>query len=75
MSELGERRWAVISERGREASGLLHEEAVELLRKLAAQKVHGTTVVTESAALRLPPVQAVGPDASSPRPAGTGSKA
>ena len=75
MSELGERRWAVISERGREASGLLHEEAVELLRKLAAQKVQGTTVVTESAALRLTPVQAVGTNAASPRPAGTGSKA
>jgi hypothetical protein len=74
MSELGERRWAVISERGREASGLLHAEAVELLRKLAAQNVHGTAVVTERAALRLPPVEAAGP-AASPRPAGTRGKA
>ncbi len=74
MSELGERRWAVISERGREASSLKHEEAVELLRKLAAQKVHGTAVVTDKAALRLPPVQPVGPTPS-PRPAGTRSKA
>ncbi|HEV2911771.1 MAG TPA: hypothetical protein VGX92_00525 [Pyrinomonadaceae bacterium] len=76
MGELGERRWAVISERGCEASSLRHDEAVELLHRLAAQKVHGTAVVTNRAALHLPPVQeAAGPMSASSRPVKTRSKA
>jgi hypothetical protein len=73
MSELGERRWAVISERGREASSLTHAEARALLGKLDAQKVHGTCVVTDDAASRLAPVPASGPTAR-PGPAGTRGK-
>ena len=50
MSELGDRRWAVISERGCEASGMMYAEAAELVRKLEGEKVHGLCVVTIEAA-------------------------
>lgn len=50
MSELGERRWAVISERGCEASGLKYDEAVELVKRLAVERVHGLCIVTGEAA-------------------------
>jgi hypothetical protein len=59
MGELGEPGWAVISERGCEASGLKHEEAVKLMHRLVGQKVHGTCVVTNEAARHLAPVQKV----------------
>ena len=59
MGELGEPRWAVISERGCEASGLRHEEAVELMQRLVSLKVHGTCVVTNEAARHLAPVKKV----------------
>jgi hypothetical protein len=54
-SELRESRWAVISERGREATGLAHAEAARLVRELRAARVRGLCVVTDSAALLLPP--------------------
>jgi hypothetical protein len=73
MGELDELRWAVISERGREASSIKHDEAVELMHRLVAQKVHGTCVVTDTAARHLPQVK---PEARpSPQPAKTNSKA
>ncbi len=50
MGELGERRWAVISERGCEASGLKYDEAVELVKRLAGESVHGLCIVTSKAA-------------------------
>jgi hypothetical protein len=53
MSELGERQWAVISERGCEASGLKHREAAELARRLLREKISGVCVVTDEAARRL----------------------
>ena len=59
MSELRERRWAVISERGCEASGLAHAEAARLVRKLAGERVSALCVVTDEAARHLPPVNAV----------------
>jgi hypothetical protein len=57
MSELGEKRWAVMSERGREATRIAHAEAIELVRRLRAEKLSGLCVITEHAASRLPPAR------------------
>ncbi len=54
MSELGEKRWAVMSERGREASGLTYEEARRLERRLSKKDVHGLCIITDRAARRIP---------------------
>ena len=59
MGELGEERWAVISERGCEASGLAYAEASALMRRLASEKVYGLCVVTNESARYLPPVKIV----------------
>ena len=59
MGELGEERWAVISERGCEASGLAYAEAATLMRQLASEKVYGLCVVTNDSARYLPPVKIV----------------
>ena len=59
MGELSEKRWAVISERGCEASGMAYTEAAALMRKLAQEKVYGLCVVADAAARHLPPVKAV----------------
>ena len=53
MGELGEQRWAVISERGREAQSLRHAEAAALMRRLKGERVSGLCVVTNEAAERL----------------------
>jgi len=53
MGELGEQRWAVISERGCEAQSLRHAEAAELVRRLRGESVSGLCVVTNEAAQRL----------------------
>lgn len=53
MNELTENLWAVISERGCEADGLLHAEAARLARRLTGEKVSGVCVVTNDAAGRL----------------------
>jgi hypothetical protein len=53
MSELCEARWAVVSERGCEANGLKHTDALELMRRLVQEKVHGLCIVTADAARRL----------------------
>ena len=55
MGELGEERWAVLSERGCEASGLAYVEAAALMRQLASGKVYGLCVVTNNAARHVPP--------------------
>jgi hypothetical protein len=73
MGELGEPRWAVISERGCEASSLNYDEARELLRRLVDEKVHGTCIVTSEAARNLAPVKPK--PSTSPQPAKTHSKA
>jgi hypothetical protein len=57
MSELGEQRWAVISERGCEASGMSYAEAAALMRQLASEEVYGLCVVTSDAAHYLPEVE------------------
>jgi hypothetical protein len=53
MSELGAATWAVVSERGAEASGLSHRQALELMQRLTQEKVNGLCVVTASAAGRF----------------------
>jgi hypothetical protein len=55
VGELGEKRWAVLSERGREASGLTYEEARKLERRLTKSGVHGLCIVTDRAASRISP--------------------
>jgi hypothetical protein len=57
MGELGEKRWAVMSERGCEATRVARADAVELVRRLRAERISGLCVITEHAASRLPPAK------------------
>ena len=57
MSELGERRWAVLSERGGEAAGLTYEEAAALVAELRGRDVSGLCVITDEAARHVPQVR------------------
>ena len=52
MSELSEQRWAVLSERGCEATGMTYAEAAEMMRALVREKVSGVSVITDEAARR-----------------------
>ena len=63
-SELNERRWAVLSEYGREESGLSYEDASRLVARLRAERVSGLCVITDAAAARVP--EAKRPAAKSP---------
>lgn len=56
-SELGEHRWAVLSERGCEATRLEYEAATLLVRRLKGEGLRGLCVVTETAASRLAPAR------------------
>jgi hypothetical protein len=61
MSELKERRWAVLSEHGTEQAGLSYEDAAALIARLRAERVSGLCVITDAAASRLPqPKKAAG---------------
>jgi hypothetical protein len=53
VSELGQEKWTVISERGREASGLVYEEARRVVHKLTGEGRHGLCIVTDEAAQRM----------------------
>jgi len=53
VSKLGSEEWAVISERGCEATSLTHEEARRLVHRLAGEGRHGLCIVTDEAASRL----------------------
>jgi hypothetical protein len=55
MSELTEQLWAVLSERGCEASSLTYAQALELMRSLQREKVSGLSIITDSAAKRAAP--------------------
>lgn len=57
MSELKERHWAVISERGCEAVGLDYQQAARLVRKLKDERLSGLCVVSDAAARHLTPAQ------------------
>jgi len=52
-SELEEPRWSVLSDRGREAGGLTHEEARRLVHRLGGEGRHGLVIVTDEAAGRM----------------------
>ena len=52
VSELTENNWAVLSERGCEATDLTHEEARRLVHKLAGEGRHGLCIVSNEAAKR-----------------------
>lgn len=52
-SELGVERWAVISDRGCEATGLTHEDARRLVHRLAGEGRHGLCIISDEAASRL----------------------
>ncbi len=54
-SELEAQRWSVLSDRGREASGLTHEEARRLVHRLGGEGRHGLCIVTDEAARRINP--------------------
>ncbi|CAN5193861.1 hypothetical protein BH18ACI2_BH18ACI2_15880 [soil metagenome] len=53
MSELKQSRWAVISERGREASSLPYAEAAHLVKQLQSERIYGLSIITDEAAHRL----------------------
>lgn len=53
MSELAEKLWAVISERGSEASSLTYTEAHRLVQQLVAEGLHGLSIITDEAANRI----------------------
>ena len=57
MSELSERRWAVLSERGSEAAGLTYEEAAALVRRLRGEDTSGLCIITEEAARNVAPAK------------------
>jgi hypothetical protein len=63
MGELSEKGWAVISERGCEAS------AVRLVGRLREERVRGLCVVTEAAARRLQASARPSPNGNRPKPA------
>jgi hypothetical protein len=54
MSELSERRWAVLSERGCEDAGLSYDEAAAVVAHLRGERLSGLCVVTDAAAAHLP---------------------
>ncbi len=49
-SDLQTESWAVLSERGCEATHLTHEEARRLVHRLASEGCHGLCIVTNEAA-------------------------
>lgn len=53
MSELKERRWAVLSERGCEDAGLSYEEASGLVARLRGERLSGLCVITDAAAAHV----------------------
>jgi hypothetical protein len=57
MSEMNERRWAVMSERGREATGLEYAEAGALVKRLRNDGLSGLCVITDAAASHLSPAE------------------
>ncbi len=54
MSELKERRWAVLSEHGCEGAGLSYEEAAAAVARLRGERVSGLCVITDAAAAHVP---------------------
>jgi hypothetical protein len=55
ISDLQTKSWAVLSERGCEATHLTHEDARRLIHKLASEGCHGLCIVTNEAAFSIAP--------------------
>lgn len=53
MSGLTDNKWAVVSERGCEATSLSHEDARRLVHRLAGEGRHGLCIMTDEAASRI----------------------
>jgi hypothetical protein len=66
MSELKERRWAVLSERGCEDTGVSYEEAAAAVARLKAERVSGLCVVTDAAAAHVPRAKKAAGKSASP---------
>ncbi len=60
MSELRERRWAVVSERGCEAASLEYLAAARLVRKLKDERMSGLCIVSDGAATHLASAESAG---------------
>jgi hypothetical protein len=73
MSELTERRWAVLSERGCEATQLTYAQAAEMMRALQRERVSGLSVITDDAAQRS--TSSVNPRTHQPNSNGAGRQA
>ena len=69
LSELEQKQWSVISERGREASSLTHEEARRLVHRLGAEGRHGLCIISDDAARRIDENVPVDSEAASRIPA------
>ena len=52
-SELGMELWAVISDRGCEATSLTYEDARRLVHRLRGEGRHGLCIISDEAARRL----------------------
>jgi hypothetical protein len=52
-SDLEQKKWSVISERGCEAGSMTHEEARRLVHRLGAEGRHGLCIISDEAARRL----------------------
>lgn len=74
MSELMERRWAVISEHGSEATDLTFDEAHTLVRTLSDEGRHGLCVVTSEAARHFLREGSAAPPSKQPLPAHSSSR-
>ncbi|HEX8176558.1 MAG TPA: hypothetical protein VF543_15815 [Pyrinomonadaceae bacterium] len=74
MSELTERRWAVISERGSEATDLTFDEAHALVRSLTDEGTHGVCLVTNEAARHFLREGSAASQPKRPSPAGSSSR-
>jgi len=68
-SELEQKSWSVISERGCEASSVTHEEARRLVHRLGAEGRHGLCIISDEAARRLTEGASVDFQATSKTPA------
>lgn len=53
VSEFNEPRWAVLSERGVEMTGVAYAEAAAALKRLRAERVRGLCIITQEAAQRF----------------------
>jgi hypothetical protein len=53
VSDFTQNKWAVISERGREAADLTYEEARRLVHRLAGEGRHGLCIVANEAVSRM----------------------